>query len=289
VIIDAHQHPCWHGHNIDEIVENMDRFGIERSWLLTWEAARCEYPTSTLRDLDPRYSARGIPLESVLEGCQQFPDRFVPGYAPDPRLPASKDRLQAAVQIHGVRVYGEWKFRVLLDDPMCVEMFRLCGRLGLPALVHMDVPYLPPSDPESPCEYWYGGTADNLERTLQRCPDTVFIAHGPGWWRYVSGDADQRPEPYPDGPVTPAGRAIDLMRRYENLFGDLSAGSGSNALSRDTAFARKFVEEFQDRLLFGRDQFDDGLLKLLESLNLSRQAMDKILSGNALRLVPAAH
>ena len=286
MIIDDHQHPNWQGHNIHAIVRNMDKFGIDCSWLLTWELAPGESPLSIQRAIDPRRS--GIMLEQVLEGCQQYPDRFVPCYAPDPRLPDSMWRLEAAVEMHGVRVCGEWKFRVLLDDPMCVEMFRLCGRLGIPTLIHMDVPYLPPCNPNSYCEWWYGGTADNLERALAQCSSTTFIAHGPGWWRYISGDAEESAESYPDGPVKAGGRVIDLMRCFQNLYADLSAGSGRRALERDSAFAREFLDEFQDRVMFGRDQFDDGLLNVLQSLELPQPITDKVLSGNALRLVPPA-
>jgi hypothetical protein len=39
-------------------------------------------------------------------------------------------------------------------------------------------------------------------------------------------------------------------------------------------------------VLFGRDQFDNGLYDLLVSLNLRAEVLAKILSGNALRLVP---
>jgi len=39
-------------------------------------------------------------------------------------------------------------------------------------------------------------------------------------------------------------------------------------------------------MLFGRDQFDDGLCDILLSLNLPADVLAKILSDNALRLVP---
>ena len=57
---------------------------------------------------------------------------------------------------------------------------------------------------------------------------------------------------YPTGPVTP-GRLVELMRRYPNLHGDLSAGSGFGAISRDPEFGYQFLEEFQDRLYWGTD------------------------------------
>ena len=35
---------------------------------------------------------------------------------------------------------------------------------------------------------WYMGDIDAVERTLQKCPDTTFIGHGPGWWAHISND-----------------------------------------------------------------------------------------------------
>ena len=43
---------------------------------------------------------------------------------------------------------------------------------------------------------------------------------------------------YPDGPVAPGGAIDTLMDKYPNLHGDLSAGSGAGAISRDPEFGR---------------------------------------------------
>ena len=77
-----------------------------------------------------------------------------------------------------------------------------------------------------------------------------------------------------------------MMRHYPNLHADLSACSGQCALDRDRAFALDFLTEFQDRILFGRDSFDNKLMELLEVLGLNETILEKITSGNALRLVP---
>jgi predicted TIM-barrel fold metal-dependent hydrolase len=77
-----------------------------------------------------------------------------------------------------------------------------------------------------------------------------------------------------------------MLRTYPNLYCDLSAGSGLNALQRDVEFAKEFIFEFQDRLLFGRDFFDDNLYKFLISLSLPQEILDKIFYKNALKLVP---
>ena len=43
MIIDAHNHPDWHGHNLDRFLQNMDEHGIDRTWLLSWESPVDEY------------------------------------------------------------------------------------------------------------------------------------------------------------------------------------------------------------------------------------------------------
>ena len=42
-IIDAHNHPDWHGHDLDKFLANMDRYGIAQTWLLSWECGYYEY------------------------------------------------------------------------------------------------------------------------------------------------------------------------------------------------------------------------------------------------------
>ena len=96
---------------------------------------------------------------------------------------------------------------------------------------------------------------------------------------------------YPTGKVTP-GRVVELMHKYPNLCGDLSAGSAYNALSRDPEFACAFLEEFKDRLFFGTDiasPKDDMKLSFwlddaLKAGNISREAYNLICRENALRL-----
>ena len=76
------------------------------------------------------------------------------------------------------------------------------------------------------------------------------------------------------------------LNQYPNLYADLSARSALNALQRDPEFAKGFLLEFQDRLLYGRDCFDNQLQVLIETLSLPNEVLAKIYAGNALRLVP---
>ncbi|MHB9133211.1 MAG: amidohydrolase family protein [Armatimonadota bacterium] len=283
-IIDCHGHVKWYCYDAARLVRNMDENGITAMWLLSWEAPAEEIDRSYENVFWP--GRTGMPFEDVVDASRQFPDRFIPFYAPDPRIKGALRRLQGAVEYHGVRGYGELKCRVMLDDPHALEIFHYCGENGLPVIFHLDVP-LPRYSLGDP-GYWYCCDWENLARALERCPKTNFLGHAPGFWREISGDADTDPSGYPRGPVTPDGKLWRYLRAYPNLYCDLSAGSGLTAISRDPRAGRNFLLEFQDRCLFGRDYFDDALYRYLISCDLPPEALAKILRGNALRLVPPA-
>lgn len=285
MIIDAHNHPDYYDHNSSRFIENMDKYGIDKTWLLSWECPEDEYDPR-LKYLLPHASIHNepIPFERCISYVERAPERFILGYAPDPRRPSAIDRLKAAIGIYGVKVYGELKLRMMYDNPDALRMFRFCGENGLPVTVHIDyefdtgVRYPRPS-------YWYGGGIEAFERAISACPETIFLGHAPGFWAHISGDDQYDKSAYPKGDVLPDGKLVKMMRKYPNLYCDISAGSGHNALSRDLKFTMGFLEEFQDRVLFARDYFYNVHQELLSSLGLPKDILEKIYSGNALKLV----
>ena len=98
---------------------------------------------------------------------------------------------------------------------------------------------------------------------------------------------------YPDYPIAEEGVVPRLMRRYPNLYGDLSANSGCNALARDLDYAVQFLNEFQDRLLFGTDicapdtetPLVDLLTGLRDDAKISEEVFGKIARENAIKLL----
>ena len=96
----------------------------------------------------------------------------------------------------------------------------------------------------------------------------------------------------PSGPIKEEGVVPKLLRRYPNLYGDLSDQSPLNALSRDPEYGSKFLEEFQNRLFFGTDicGFDtpfgmvDLLLEWREGKKISEHVFSKIARENAAKL-----
>jgi len=268
MIIDVHVHLNWNGMTTDKIVEHMDSIGVDKAWALTWEAI------DGARYI--RYTR--LSTEEALDGFRRYPDRFIPFCGVDPRFEDAPERVRRWVE-RGCRGYGEHKVRLCIDNPDSIEVYRTCGELGIPVLFHMDVP-LPGS------REWYNADIDGLERAMRKCPDTIFIGHGPGWWREISGDADSSPEAYPKGKVKPGGKLVRLLREYPNLYADISAGSGLNALRRDPEFTMKFVEENYDKLLYGTDSYDTAHLDFLRSLNLREEVFRAITYENAVKIIP---
>jgi predicted TIM-barrel fold metal-dependent hydrolase len=291
--IDSHQHVFWWHRDDAGLVADLDEQGIDVAWLLSWlilpsEDAAEYHPVLNPLHARPDGTHAGIPLSDLVLAKSRYPDRFVLGYCPHPGLGDAPQLFEAACRMHGVRVCGEWKFRMLFDDPRCLELFRKAGELGCPVVLHLDVPFLPDRQTGRATYQpkWYGGTVANLERALQACPGTNFIGHAPGFWREISGDADSSPELYPGGAVTPGGRLYRLLRTHANLYADLSAGSARLALDRDHPHAREFLCTFADRLLFARDYYGGDLAELLARLELPGEVMRKLECENALRLVP---
>ena len=158
-------------------------------------------------------------------------------------------------------------------------IYAACGELELPLLFHhdeqrnMDSPGLP-----------------GLERALKENPHTHFIGHGPGWWASISVNITHADlARYPDGTVAPGGAIDTLMEKYPNLHGDLSAGSGARAISRDPTFGRDFMIRRADRLMFGTDFLAPGQevpqLTLFRQMQLPAEVQAKVFRDNTRKLL----
>lgn len=184
---------------------------------------------------------------------------------------------------------GELMCNRPMTDPSLRALFDAAGQLGLPITLHMS--------PAVGCSY---GVVDEpglplLERSLHDFSDTVFVGHSACFWCQISADAPTDPagrNGYPKGPVTPGGRIPELLEKYPNLYCDLSATSGGQAILRDEKHGLSFLERFSARMLFATDmcrtdmEFPLGrwLDKMAKSGDLSMDAYRKICRENAIRL-----
>ena len=252
--------------------------------LLAWMDSRQVAQAVVLPLTSPESSSQLITNEHVLAETRSHRDRLVPFCCLDPRTSWNGGRaglldlLRRSVDA-GARGFGEHKPGAKIDDPRSRRLYEACGELGLPVLFHldeqrnMDAPGLP-----------------GLETVLRDHPNVQFIGHGPGWWASISGDAKEADLAiYPCGPIPGRGAIDRLMDAYPNIHGDLSAGSGANALQRDPAFAREFVIRRADRLLFGTDFLEPGQktaqFEILEAMRLPPDVEAKVYRDNARKLL----
>ena len=251
------------------LIAKMDELDIEKAVLL---------PIENPEELDFY-----VTTHMVLDVVRRYPDRFIPFCNIDPRhrYPGKFDPrpiLEEYIE-SGCKGFGENLAGIPIDDKMNQVIFGHCGELGLPMVLHFDVHIN---------RDWLG--FPGLERMLQLYPDTIFIAHGPHFWSEISADATWADmSDYPTGKVVPGGASDRLLTEYPNMYADLSAGSGNNALARDPAFARDFLERHQDKLLFATDYLQPGQVvdnaDTLRNSGISEAAMRKIGRENAIRLL----
>jgi uncharacterized protein len=164
--------------------------------------------------------------------------------------PDAAAQLTAAVKA-GARGFGELKMHVDADGPEMRRAYDLAAELNVPVLIHFQ-------DATTDLADAYNSGFRRFEAILKACPRTRFIGHANSFWAHVSADyADQAA--YPEGPIMRGGLTDRLLADYPNLFGDMSANSAHNALSRDAAFTTDFLRRHQDKLHFGSDcNCEDG-------------------------------
>jgi hypothetical protein len=174
------------------------------------------------------------------------PGRFTWFGSYDVTRPDAEQVLTQAVKA-GAQGFGEMKFHVAADGPELRRMYALAADLRVPILVHFqEVDHFPNEGT------WATGYAKNFEAVLKAYPKTTFIGHADAFWANVSADY-QNEAAYPSGPIKRGGVTDKLLGDYANLFGDLAANSGNNALSRDPGFTPDFLKRHQDKLFFGSD------------------------------------
>ncbi len=265
----------------DEVLRRYDELKIERGVLLPLIGPEFYLPQSN---------------EEILDMCDRSGGRLIPFCNLDPRgltnSPAAPfDLWLNHYRDRGCRGIGEVMPNLPFEDPRCQNLFRHVEAVGFPLIF----------DIADGIGGHYGFYDDaglpQLERTLKRFPRLKIFGHGPAFWAEMGRletPADRGT--YPAYPVREEGVVPRLFRRCPNLYGDLSAGSGFNALARDRDHAVRFLNEFQDRLMFGTDlcfaaqdlPLAAFLTELRDQGRISETVFRKIARENALRLLNLA-
>jgi uncharacterized protein len=189
---------------------------------------------------------RAASVELVKAVQAAAPGRFTWFGSYDVARPDAEQVLTQAIK-DGAQGFGEMKFHVAADSPEFRRIYALAADLRVPILIHFqEVDHFPGEGT------WATGYAKTFESILKAYPKTTFIGHADAFWANVSADYHNEAA-YPGGPIKRGGVTDKLLGDYPNLFGDLAANSGNNAMSRDAAFTADFLKRHQDKLFFGSD------------------------------------
>lgn len=224
----------------EQLISWYDKFGVEKGVVLSL--------------CNPENFVGGMATETILRLCAAHSDRLVPSVGIDPRCLGNHvvnnkfGYILSWYRDKGCKILGEVCANLHFLDPKMQNLFKGCEEAGIPLTFHI-----------APNEGWRYGIVDEpglpeLEICLQRFPRLRFFGHSQAFWSEISTykNWDER-KGYPSGKIEKEGRIQELMRKYPNLYCDISAGSGNRALLRDLDYAGKFLTEFQDRILFGID------------------------------------
>src|SRR5688572_20704885 len=266
-IIDIHQHTNYHGRSDADLFQHQQAMGVTTTVLL---------PAGRYYGLDAQCGGN----QTVFSCAKKYPKSFVYFANELPYLKEADAEIRKYLQAGAIGI-GEQKFRVLADSAYLDRMAGIARDFNVPILLH----------------FWDGDYNMELQRfhkVLEKFPTVNFIGHAQSWWGHIDKNYDPKVL-YPKGKVSAGGLTDRLLADYSNMYGDLSAGSGLNALQRDPDHSSAFFQRHQDKLLFGSDCPDiEGrganclgaqLISTVRQYAGSKEVERKILYENSRRLL----
>jgi predicted TIM-barrel fold metal-dependent hydrolase len=266
-IIDLHQHTNYSGRNDERMIRHQRAMGIKWTVLL---------PAGRLYGLAANCGGNKSVRKIAIKNPRNYV-HFANEISDHPECIATIETFlkKGAVGI------GEQKFRVECDSKHIQRIAELAQEYDVPVLMHFE----------------HGNYNTGIERfhtILEKFPKVNFIGHAQTWWGNIDKKHDQTVM-YPKGSVTPGGISDRLMGDYPNMFGDLSAGSGLNALIRDEAHTVKFIHRHREKLIYGSDCNDiigrgpscsgSRAIGTIRRLIPDTKIQNKLFSGNIRRIV----
>jgi hypothetical protein len=183
--------------------------------------------------------------EKAKAEMEKRPGHFVRSVSVDPAAQDSNQVLRAALKNGAVSI-GELKYHLALDSPEMRRVYEIAADLHVPVMMHIQ------NFPHFAGELPYNTGYPQFDKMLRAYPRTNFIGHGDLFWAHISADvpADRG---YPSGPIKKGGLSDRWLSDFPNLYADMSANSGNNALSRDPDFSPGFISRHKNKLIFGSD------------------------------------
>ncbi len=266
-IIDIHQHTDYSGRTDEQLIAHQRKMGVTHTILL---------PAGRFFGLEAMCSGN----DRVMEVSRRLPNEYSFFANEVPYLSDARAILEQTLKAGGMGI-GEQKFMVDADSRAVGLVAEIAQEFGVPVLLHFQFGR-------------YNTGFEKFPRILEKFPKVNFIGHAQTFWANIDAKADQAVL-YPKGPVTAGGLTDKYLTDFPNLFADMSAGSGLNALMRDEAHAREFIARHADKLMFGSDCNDavgegekcsgSQMLAAIRRLSPSKEVERKLLFGNAKRVL----
>lgn len=263
----------------EQLLKRYEQLGVSKAVLLPIVSPECLYIHQS--------------NEEIFTVFERWPNFFIPFCNIDPRAmtnspDAPLNHLLSFYKEKGFKGVGEITANLPFNHFMVDNLFKHCEKLNMPVLFHVAASlgndYGLYDEPDLPL----------LKRALRRYPNLIFIGHSPVFWAEIAPlNTIGSRSTYPKDSFKEEGAVPKLMRKYPNLYGDLSARSGYNAICRNLEFGCEFMEEFKDKLLFGTDicapdtpaPLANYLLNLKDQGKISGECFDKISHENAIRML----
>lgn len=304
--IDVHNHQNnMASQNLGNLLAEMDKLNMKVMVNLSGRSG--DYLASAVKHI-----AQSTPNRLVVFANVNFDGAGEPGWAEK-----TVKQLEADVKAgaKGLKVFKNLGFSskdskgavLAVDDPRIDVVWKKCGELGIPVLIHTADPKQFWDKPDAQNERWLElltqtgrnrSAADGFSweqlieqqhNIIKRNPKTTFIAAHFGWY---ANDLD---------------RLGNLLDSYPNM--NIEFGAIIAELGRQPRRAKQFFEKYQDRILFGKDSWVPAeyttYFRVLETedeyfpyhkkyhaywkmygLGLSDQVLKKIYYKNALRIIP---
>ena len=266
-IIDIHQHTHYSGRGDEDLIAHQRKMGVTKTVLL---------PAGSKYGLE----ADAWGNDSVVDLARKYPKEFYFFANELPDIPETRTVIEKYLKMGAIGI-GEQKFEVESDSKHIELIGAIAREYDKPVLLHFQ-------------HGKYNTVFDRFHKILEKFPKVNFIGHAQTWWGNIDRDHDQTVM-YPKTKIIPGGITDRLLSDYSNMFADLSAGSGLNAMLRDEDHARAFIKRHQDKLLYGSDCNDrvgegekcsgSQQLATIKRLSPSEEVTRKILYGNARKVL----
>lgn len=237
-IIDIHQHTTYRERTTAQLIAHQKAMGVTQTILLPAGS-----PVSRSSTADGKHNGLGGVgaggNETALVMSRQYPKEFFFGANEVTDLPEARVEIAKYLDLGGI-IIGEQKFGVECDSAESQLLYELAAEYKVPILLHFQ-------------HEAYNLGFERFHKMLEKFPKTTFIGHAQTWWANIDKNHADQKVLYPKGTVTAGGLTDRYLADYPNMFADMSAGSGLNALTRDEDHARGFLDRHQSKILFGSD------------------------------------